>query len=75
MLKTKLFEFDRNGRLTIFAEWIPFGRLMRILKMCVAHARRKKTKKPIKYRFIGNGLSIVDAGSCRLAKPWNGQCW
>jgi hypothetical protein len=52
MLKTKLFEFDRNGRLTILAEWIPFARLQRILKMCVAHARRKKTKKPIKYRFI-----------------------
>jgi len=52
MLKTKLFEFDRHGRITFFVEWIAFSKLMRILKMCVAHARRKKTKKPVQYRFI-----------------------
>jgi len=52
MLKTKLFEFDSKGRITFFVEWIPFSKLMRIIKMCVAHARRKKIKKPMQYRFI-----------------------
>ena len=52
MLVTNLFQFDRKGRLTIFAETISYARLLRIIKMCVAHARRKKIKKPVKFRFI-----------------------
>ena len=52
MLKTKLFEFNRKGQLTIFAETISYARLVRILKMCVAHARRKKIKKPAEFRFV-----------------------
>ena len=52
MLTTKLFTFDRKGRLTIFAETISYARLLRIIKMCVAHARRKKIKKPVQFRFI-----------------------
>ena len=52
MLKTKYFEFNRKGQLTIFLATISYGKLLRILKMCVAHARRKKIKKPVEYRFI-----------------------
>lgn len=52
MLTTKLFTFDRKGRLTIFAETISYARLLRIIKMCVAHARRKKIKKPVQFRFV-----------------------
>ena len=52
MLTTNLFTFDRKGRLTIFAETISYARLLRIIKMCVAHARRKKIKKPVKFRFV-----------------------
>ena len=52
MLETKLFEFNRKGELTIFAECISFNNLKKILKMCVAHARRKHTKKPNAYRMI-----------------------
>ncbi len=52
MLTTKLFTFDRKGQLTIFAETISYARLLRIIKMCVAHARRKKIKKPVKFRFV-----------------------
>ena len=52
MLNTKLFSFNRNGQLTIFAECISYARLLRIIKMCVAHARRKKIKKPCEFRFV-----------------------
>ncbi len=52
MLTTNLFTFDRKGRLTIFAEMIDYSELMRIIKMCVAHARRKKIKKPTQFRFV-----------------------
>jgi hypothetical protein len=52
MLKTKLFTFDRQGRLTLFVESISYARLLRIIKMCVAHARRKKIKKPCQFRFV-----------------------
>jgi len=44
MLKTYLFEFNRKGQLTIFAESISYARLVRILKMCVAHARPTLTE-------------------------------
>ena len=52
MLKTQYFEFNRFGQLTIFAERMSYGNLIKIVRMCVAHARRKKTKKPIEFRFI-----------------------
>ena len=52
MLKTKLFTFDRHGNLTIFLSSISHGLFLRIIKMCVVHARRKKSKKPVKYRFV-----------------------
>jgi hypothetical protein len=52
MLKTNLFSFDRKGRLTIFAESISYDLLLRIIRMCVCHARRKKIKKPSQFRFL-----------------------
>jgi len=52
MLKTKYFEFNRKGQLTIFLTTISYGKLLRILKICVAHARRKKIKKPVEFRFV-----------------------
>ena len=52
MLKTSLFEFNRKGQLTIFTCNISYSLLVRIIKMCVSHARRKKIKKPSEFRFI-----------------------
>lgn len=52
MLKTNTFEFDRKGRLTLFVDRISHGNLMRIIKVCVVHARRKKTRKPVQFRII-----------------------
>lgn len=52
MLKTKFFEFNRFGQLTIFAERMSYSNLIKIVRMCVQHARRKKTKKPVEFRFI-----------------------
>lgn len=58
MLTTKYFEFDRNGYLTLFVERISLSNLVRILKICTAHARRKKTKKPFKYICVPT-LTVV----------------
>lgn len=52
MLKTNLFEFDRSGRLTLFVASISHGMLLRIVRMCNTHARRKKTKKVCLYRMV-----------------------
>ena len=52
MLTTKYFTFNRHGQLTIFAERISYGNLIKIVRMCVAHARRKKTRKPAEFRII-----------------------
>ncbi len=58
MLKTQYFEFNRFGQLTIFAERISYGNLIKIVRMCVAHARRKKTRKPAEFRFVPT-LTVV----------------
>jgi len=58
MLKTKYFEFNRKGQITIFAETISWKMLGRIMRMCVAHARRKKIKKPCQWRFVPT-LTVV----------------
>lgn len=52
MLETKYFMFDRKGHLTIFLETVSHSQLVRILRMCTQHARRKKTKKPCQWRFV-----------------------
>ena len=52
MLKTRYFEFNRHGQLTIFAERISHANLIRILKLCVLFARRKHTRKPAEFRFV-----------------------
>ena len=59
MLKTKLFMFDRKGRLTIFAESISLRILQRIIRLCVVHARRKKIKKPVQFRFVPTLVAAV----------------
>ena len=48
MLRTKEFEFNRAGQITVLG---PVD-AQRVVKMCVMHARRKKTKKPVQWRFI-----------------------
>ena len=48
MLKTEYFEFNRKGEVTLLVDKISYNNLIRILKMCVIHARRKKIKKPSK---------------------------
>ena len=52
MLKTRFFQFDRKGHLTIFLSNASNGQLLRIMRMCNEHARRKKTKKIDKWLFI-----------------------
>lgn len=52
MLQTKYFSFNRKGQITLFVENISHGMIVRILRLCTAHARRKKTKKPCAWRFV-----------------------
>jgi hypothetical protein len=59
MLETKDFRFDRFGYLTIFVERISYRSLVRIVSMCTAHARRKKTKKPCMYIFLPTLTEVV----------------
>jgi hypothetical protein len=51
MLKTKDFEFNRKGQITIYSRDITIVKMVGILRMCVIHARTKKIKKPAQYRL------------------------
>ena len=59
MLKTKYFTFDRYGRLTLFLSQVSTAMLLRIMRMCNFHARRKKTKKVCQFRMIPTLTEVV----------------
>ena len=48
MIKTKQFEFDRKGCITVFE---PIN-AQRVVNLCTLHARRKKIKKPYLWGFV-----------------------
>lgn len=48
MIKTKEFEFDRSGCITVFK---PIN-AQKVVSLCTLHARRKKIKKPYTWIFI-----------------------
>jgi hypothetical protein len=51
MLKTKSFEFNRHGIFT-FLQQLTYQQYKAAIKMCMTHARIKKTKKPCDWVYI-----------------------
>ena len=58
MLKTKLFSFDRKGNL-IIAYGLSNSIIIRIIRLCIEHARRKHTKQPCKWALVPTLEHIV----------------
>jgi hypothetical protein len=52
MLETSEFTFNRFGQITLFVKTISNHMILRIMKMCIEHARRKHTRKPVEWRFV-----------------------
>ena len=55
MLSTLDFRFDTKGRIDIFGSI----NAQRVIKMCVMHARRKKTRKPCKWRYVSTLTDVA----------------
>ena len=61
-LVTENYMFDHKGRITFFDKPVedqPILKLVKVLRICTAHARRKHYKKPVQWRYVPTLTEVV----------------